>query len=119
MISENAEIELHGSVQALAGTRTVADDVAKADDAIDRLRGNVLQHRFECCQVAMDIAKDRGASQAVLVIVIQGLSTVLQSVAQCVRKIGNVIDLIGSEIEIVVNTAVVDLLGVQIKHHIA
>lgn len=47
---------LHDEVQTLSWVGTVPDDIAQADDSVDFLRFNVLEHRLEGFEIAMDIA---------------------------------------------------------------
>ena len=61
MIAKDAKIEFHRLVDALAGRRTVANDVSQTDDSVDILAGDILQDCLKSGQVSVDIADDGGS----------------------------------------------------------
>ncbi len=59
VIAKDGEFKVHYRIEAFTGIRSIADHIAQADDVCHRLRSNVFHHRFERCQIAMDVANDR------------------------------------------------------------
>ena len=57
VVAQQAELAvLDNEVQALAGVRPVADDVAEADDLVDALIANVGEHRLERLEIPVNVA---------------------------------------------------------------
>src|SRR6185436_3326238 len=56
---EHGAAALPHAIEALVRTRTVADDIAEADDAIRTAPVELGQHRVECFEIAVDVREDR------------------------------------------------------------
>src|SRR5262249_13384033 len=63
VIAEDRLIEAQHAIDALAGIRPVADDIAQAIDAVDALAGDVGQDGFERLEITVNIA-DNGPFHA-------------------------------------------------------
>ena len=59
MVAENAKLAPHNQIDALARIRTVADDVAEAEDFVDPLTADIAEHGLKAFEVAMNVA-DQG-----------------------------------------------------------
>ena len=59
VIAQDADVQRHHQVDALARIGAIADDVPQAVDLLDPLTTDVGQHRLEGFEVAMDVA-DQG-----------------------------------------------------------
>ncbi len=88
VISQDAEFKLHDLVEALTWRRAITDHVAEANDAVNFLTANILQNGFERGQIAVDVAKDRGACHRRrrygAMDDVGSLAAMLQAIAQCV-----------------------------------
>ncbi len=58
VIAEQDDLAFHGQIDAFARIGPVADDVAEAINLGDILRCNVLEHRLEGLEVAVDVADE-------------------------------------------------------------
>ena len=106
VVAQNTELKLADLVQTLAGGWAVTDDVAQANNAIDVLAVDILQHGLQCRVVAMDIAYDGGSSQfGRSEIGAVRLSTVLQSIAEPIGKVRNVVNLVCRFVDLVLDSA--------------
>ena len=63
MVPQQAHIQAHHQINALARIGTITHDVSQAKDLIDILRLNVGEHGRECFEVSVNVANDR--SQAI------------------------------------------------------
>jgi hypothetical protein len=59
VISQHADLELQGEVDAFTRIGAVSDDVAQAVDRIDLLRRDVRQYGSQRFQISVDVANDR------------------------------------------------------------
>lgn len=58
VVPENADVELHRSVDAFARVRTVADHVSQAIDGLHVLICCVSENRFQRFEITVDIAQN-------------------------------------------------------------
>ena len=49
---------LDDQIETLEGIRSVADNIAQAEDIVDALRANIGKHRLERLQVAVNVANN-------------------------------------------------------------
>jgi hypothetical protein len=61
VIANHANIHLHDKVQALSGIWTIANDVTQTEDSLNILSLDVLEHRFECFEVTVNVANNRSS----------------------------------------------------------
>ncbi len=120
VVPQHAEVELARLVQTFTRRWTIPDHISQANDPVNILPINILQHGLQSRVVAMDIADDGGSCQfgrsaigAVL------LSTMLKSIAEPVGKVGNVIDFVSRSVDFVLNAAEIQRAGIGIEDNVA